>query len=863
MTTAAVIGRADEQRALVERLTSRPGLVTLVGPGGVGKTTLALEVRATLAEAPGALDGCLFVDLSEASTSDGVIGPVGAALGISVEGVHSALEAGRRIGAALAARGPCLVVLDNVEQVLAPVAALATSWLALAPALRLLVTSREPLGLKGEEVVPLSVLSKDDAMALFFERAARARAGVGISAEERAQVEGIVAELDRLPLALELAAARLEVLSLAQLQERLGQKLKLLRSVDARGPERHRALSATMAWSWELLDDDERRVLAQAAVFRGGFSLEVAEDVLEARADVLDVLQALKRKSLVVFGGPPPRFWLLETVRAFAAEEADALGLRAGAEARHASAFAARVRAAKDPHALDDETDNLIAARRYARAGDPGDAAELGLFLSRLLAPRVPMPLRLSFLDDAVADTERARDPALQGRVRLERGELRRARGDHVGAEEDFAVAERALALADAPAATLAALWSARGALYGQRGDLAAADAALTRAIDASEDAPDVRAVALMRRFALRIVEERLDEAERVGSEALSLLERIGDRRNEAVTLGNLAALRLEAGRPDDACASAERARAVQHALGDPTSECMSLLTAALAHVEAGRPDKGREHASEALAIAERESDRRVAGFAHGARGIALEAEGRLDDAIADLARAEALSTGDDAIAARFHPGSYRAVLLARTGDVVRSESLLAGVDRESGPRGTRAARALLAAAHEVTVAAREGGQRRASAERAARALLEETREVQGVHPRLARRWLERQLDEASRVPAQERVLEIGPEGRFATTPDGARVDLSRRGPTRRLLLALVEARERAPGSGVSVEALIAAGWPNERMAHASAVDRVYACVRQLRLLGFDACLETHDDGYLLDPEIVIRRVKG
>src|SRR5690606_9584923 len=151
-------------------------------------------------------------------------------------------------------------------------------------------------------------------------------------------------------------------------------------------------------------------------VFRGGFSLEVAEDVLEARADVLDVLQALKRKSLVVFGGPPPRFWLLETVRAFAAEEADALGLRADAEARHASAFAARVRAAKDRHALDDETDNLIAARRYARAGDPRDAAELGLFLSRLLAPRVPMPLRLSFLDDAVADTERAHDPALQGR---------------------------------------------------------------------------------------------------------------------------------------------------------------------------------------------------------------------------------------------------------------------------------------------------------------------------------------------------------------------------------------------------------------------------------------------------------------
>ncbi len=865
-TPEPVVGRGHEQEKLGARLTSRAGLITLVGPGGVGKTTLAQAVLRTLTST-GALREGLFVDVSESASGNGVIGRVGAALSLSVEGVRTAREAAARIGVALAARGPCLVVIDNAEQVLHDLAELVHGWLLAAPELRLLVTSREPLGVVAEEVMPLEVLPIGAAMELFEQRARAARPDLTLADVDPPRLRDIVEQLDRLPLAIELAAARLEVLSLEQLRERLGQQLKLLKSAFVRGPERHRALSATIAWSWDLLGDDERAALAQTSVFRGGFTLDAAEAVLETAGEVLDALHALKRKSLVtIVRGERPRFALLETVRAFASERLDDLGERGAVELRHARYFARPPRGTTDAFAIADETDNLVAAHRYARAGAPREAAELALLLARLLAPRVPVALRMTFLDDAVADAERAAEPELRARAHLERAELRRARGEHSEAEDDLDAATNALEGASASDALLAAVWSARGALYGQRGDLKAADDAIARALAASAHAPEVRAVALMRRFALRIVEERLDEAEVVGSEALALLERSGDLRNQGVTLGNLAALRLELGRLDEACATAARALELQRAIGDPMSQCMSLLSAALAHIEAERPAEGRSCAQEALSIAEREADRRVAGFAHASLGLALEAEGALDDAILELTQAEACSAEDDAIAARFHPRSYRAVLVARRGDIARSESLLASVDTEKGPPGTRVTRALLALSQELAGAGRESKSARAKVERRARALLHETREVRGVHPRLARRWLQRALEgHTDTTPAgpelQRRGLEVGPEARFATTTEGTRVDLSRRGPTRRLLLALVEAREAQPGNGVSVDALIDAGWPEEKMSHASAVDRVYAAIRQLRLLGFDECLLTRDDGYLIDPDIDVKRV--
>ena len=322
-----LIGREDEIADVTGRLRGDERLVTVTGPGGSGKTRLAIEVAAGLVPEFG--NGVFFVDLAPLSRPEQVLSAIARVLAVRE-------DTNERLADTLArdlADRQLLLVLDNFEHVLDAAPQIA-GLLAAAPRLRVLVTTREPLRVAGEHEFPLATLAPEDAGALFVERANAVRPGL-ITAAQSAEVTAICRRLDNLPLAIELAAARVRLLAPARLLQGLDAALSLLTDGRRDLPERQRTLRATIAWSYELLEETEQRVFAALAAFSGGWTLESAEDVAGAH---MDILASLVEKSLVQTDGE--RFRMLETIREFGFEE-----LRAGQEdaevaRRHAGFFA-------------------------------------------------------------------------------------------------------------------------------------------------------------------------------------------------------------------------------------------------------------------------------------------------------------------------------------------------------------------------------------------------------------------------------------------------------------------------------------------------------------------------------------------
>jgi predicted ATPase len=288
-----------------------PRLLTIVGPGGTGKTRFSIELARFLAEE--ADGGTVFVPLAPVRDTTLVSPLIGERLGASG---NSPAAIATRIG-----EKRTHVVLDNLEQLLPDAARPVAELLAAAPALRLLVTSREPLRIAGESEFDLPPMDESDAVRLFIERAQAVRPDVADSLA----VHELIRRLDGLPLAIELAAARVKLLGPEQLLERIAQRLDLLKG-GRDADERHATLRTTIAWSYDLLDDDEQRLFARLAVFRGGCTLEAAEAVCGSN---LDTIASLLDKSLVrrrTDANGDERFWMLETIREFAREHLAASG---------------------------------------------------------------------------------------------------------------------------------------------------------------------------------------------------------------------------------------------------------------------------------------------------------------------------------------------------------------------------------------------------------------------------------------------------------------------------------------------------------------------------------------------------------
>ncbi|MEJ3658489.1 BTAD domain-containing putative transcriptional regulator [Actinomycetes bacterium KLBMP 9759] len=376
----------DADVTAVRELAGAHRLTTLTGPGGSGKTRLATETARTLLDdLPG---GAWLVELASVGTHEDVPQAVLSALGLrdALLGEGSSTDPGDRLVTAIRDR-EMLLVLDNCEHVIESAAALAHRLLGECPRLRILATSREPLGITGESLWPVEPLALADAVALLTDRAAVVRKG--FAAEERTMTR-ICRALDGMPLAIELAAARLRTMSVDQLADRLDDRFGLLTGGSRTALPRHRTLRAMVDWSWELLTDAERVVLRRLSVFAGGAGLEAAErvcagDLVEAH-EVFDLLTSLTEKSLLVAAGDgEPRYRMLSTIKEYCAQRLAGAGESEPARKAHLACFTELAEAA-EPHlrraeqlewlaVLNAEHDNLTSAMRGALAAGEAHAA--------------------------------------------------------------------------------------------------------------------------------------------------------------------------------------------------------------------------------------------------------------------------------------------------------------------------------------------------------------------------------------------------------------------------------------------------------------------------------------------------------
>lgn len=383
--SAGLVGRTGDLAALVE-LVQEHRVVTITGPGGVGKTRILVELGRALA--PEFLDGLAFVPLADVPDPAGLVPALAAALDVK--------EAeGRTLGdgiIALIGDRQALLLLDNLEQ-LVPAAPEIAGLVERCPALRIAITSRTPLRIGKEHEYPLPALELEPAVALFVERARAAKGSFEVTPENDGPIAAICRRLDGLPLALELAGARLRLLSPEALLERLDRALDVLTTGPRDSPERHQTLRATIDWSHSLLTEPEQRLFRRIAVFAGGFTFADVEAVCaEPGESALDELESLVDKALVQADAQGMRLRMLETIREFAREQLETAGELNELALRHAYRYAevareiregvegtsqrrAMERGIADEGNIQAALDTLLAA---AQAGD-ASACEAGL----------------------------------------------------------------------------------------------------------------------------------------------------------------------------------------------------------------------------------------------------------------------------------------------------------------------------------------------------------------------------------------------------------------------------------------------------------------------------------------------------
>jgi predicted ATPase len=392
------VGRAQETAQLVERLGHpTPRLVTLVGAGGMGKTRLALEAAQQLLAADEFRDGIWWIQL--ASVADPTLVPqtLAVALGQRDEGQRSTLQQLRDF----LRHKEALLLLDNCEHLLEACAQLVSTLLSACPRLWVLTTSREALGVDGEHIclVPplalpdahitaLAALSEAESVRLFVQRA-NAQTHFTLTAQNAVAVAQICRRLDGIPLAIELAAARVKLLSPREIVARLADCFKLLTLGERNAPPRHQTLHAAIDWSYELLSVPERTLFQRLSVFVGEFDVEAAEQVTGDKEEVLDLLTQLVDKSLVVAdpNHPTTCLRLLETLREYARDKLAETDEQTGWWMRHLSYYAA-LAASAEPH-----INSPHSAEWLARLDANADNLRVALERSATIAPQVGLPM--------------------------------------------------------------------------------------------------------------------------------------------------------------------------------------------------------------------------------------------------------------------------------------------------------------------------------------------------------------------------------------------------------------------------------------------------------------------------------------
>ncbi len=639
-----LIGRNRELDRIRDSFAAGIRAITLLGPGGVGKTSIARH-HAYLARYERGQRESYFIDLTEARSDIDIASQLASTLELELLSDSSWDESIARVGLALAGRGPTLLVIDNVEQVIDPVAQAVARWLELAPHTRLLITSREPLGLTGELRLDVEPLERGEAIDLLCHRIRAVRPKWRAKSSDRKIAGDIVDRLDRLPLAIELAAARGGVLSMGQLYRRLSEGLGWLRSRRRDLSGRHASLADTIAWSWRLLEGWERNALGQCAVFRGGFTLLDAEAVIRlgsARSaepdapsghleagDVIDAVQSLREKSLLYsdvaagLADDEPRFRMYESIRDFAHDQMAQLDAAAAekARARHMDYFlalaeelASGIDGPQGTRCLDrmaSSLDNFSAALDTASERSAAKAARLAVAIERLLAARGPAPLHDTWLDTGLRAVDRGGTAEDKVRLLCALGNALITRGDHNRASASLAVAiDLAESLGQDP--LIAAAYEAMGFNHLRRRELDRAKPCYRRAHDLYRAAGDRDGEArVMGKLAL--YHQRCGNHDLAGESydlAIALHEMTGNLRAAGQLYGRRGLLRLELGHLDRARGDLQRAIGIARQWGDLTRESSDICNLGLLEMEAGNREDARSRLQAALTIDIRQGNR-------------------------------------------------------------------------------------------------------------------------------------------------------------------------------------------------------------------------------------------------------------
>jgi predicted ATPase/DNA-binding SARP family transcriptional activator len=659
------VGREEESRR-VGKLLRETRLVTLTGPGGAGKTRLAGESAAALVEEMP--DGVWFVPLAPVSDPADVVQAVLAALGVP-ETVRPgetrvAVRPLERLTDFLAAK-QMVAVLDNCEHVVDEVARLVDHVLAQAPGVRVLATSREPLGITGESLCPVPSLPlphediTDPAEALgyasvrlFADRAAAVRSGFTVDGGTVADVVEICRALDGIPLAIELAAARLRALTSGQVAARLGDRFRLLTGGSRTALPRHRTLRAVVDWSWELLDDAERAVLRRLSVFAGGAAPEAAVAVCGLDEvdphDVIDVVAALIDKSLVMADGDADvRYRLLETVRVYAAERLEQAGETRrvrDAHAGHLVRLAERVEPELRRHdqllwveRIAAERDNITVAFRHVI--DTGDA-ETGLrLIAALLWFWVLRDMEREAGGWAVAVRGMVGGTAPPG---LEEAyalcavtaglvsEMTKEPGPTQDSMQETLDGILAV-VPDAPRHPVLALIEPTSAIF--HGDIGE----VRRRLRGVQDHPDpwVRAIARVLRAHMGIHSGDIEEAATEAADGYARLRDLGDRFGMIVALGAMMQVALARDEPAEAVRFGEEAYGYATVGVSPEQGAAILTQLAQARARLGDVARAREDLEHAMAQMER-----IGEFADAATASLLLCELALGEGDREAARA-------------------------------------------------------------------------------------------------------------------------------------------------------------------------------------------------------------------------------
>ncbi len=891
-------------------------LVTVLGPGGIGKTRLVgryadLHLYDYSREGRG---GVWFCDLTEARTAQDIAGAVAHVLGVPLTASgSSSVEAVEQLGHSLASRGLSLFILDNFEQAIEDALATVGRWLTLAPRAHFLVTSRVALALPGEvcwHVESLALPAPEDdaktiaaseAVELFVDRARLVRPDYNVTDSDAHVVGELVRQLDGIPLAIELAAARMAVLPPAQLLTRLRSRFDLLAGGAPGVARRQASMRAAIDWSWQLLSQVEQSALAQCSVFHGGFTLEAAEKVVHLPASggttlVLDVIHALRQRSLLrVHGRMDPgeslRLGMYESIREYAGERLRESGLEDEVAGRHARFYVdlgsslvstiELVGRSGERRRLTAELDNLTAAWSWALERRPVSvertelAIRASLAMIPILSARGPRGADFVPIDAALQAAPEGIDPKLRVRGHIARGDALRSMGRLPDALRDL---ERAASLAASlgddrlEGLTLAA----RGRLLHFGGRLDEALDMHQRALDVARKIGDraLEARALGNIAYIYRFRARLSEGLPFAEKALAIARDLGQGRLQGDMLSVIATMYQGEQRIDDARACYEESLALTREIGDRGLEASVVGNLGTLYQELGEFEKALAHTERALQIFRELGMQRLVGSALGNIATLLAESGRLEEASATCRRAiDALRSAGDTLQEGVFL-SHLAGMQATLGFLEDSRATFLAADAilKRMKDDPIAALADLQRGHLDLALAREAEANgdldaatrlRNSARGRVLAVESPTHSHPSDDVRTTLRVLRRAIDgignqrpavRAGTMPAD--ALVVSEDARVFRTPAARAVKLERRHAVRLILLKLVDHRLKAPGESLSADTLLEYGWPGERVMAEAGASRVYVALATLRKLGLRGLLVSRDGGYLLDPEV-------